>query len=215
VTDHSPATPLVRYTPQDIWPEYESGGMQFPPEDPEEAKRFDQARRYEQLHKNAPGPLVEAYEMPAAALEWAREGKGTSLLLWGYVGTGKSFSATAAGTLYAALHNRTFWSQLAAKYLRSVKNYDNRDGMDEMRSDLMRPGVLVLDDIGRSKLTDVDVESMTELLDERMAHNRVTLFTTNLMPTQFEEYFGGHLASRLLGGTKVLRLEGPDRRQKS
>lgn len=206
-------TEFVSCTPQDLWPDYESGGSQYPPEDLGEAERFDQARIYEAWHAGVPRQLQNAFQMPAEALAWAREGKDTDLLFWGYVGTGKSFSSVAAGTLRAALRRKSFRFEGAGKALRMLKDHSNKEAMETMRADLNRPDVLVLDDIGRERLTEVDVASLTELLDTRQGAGKVTIFTTNLAPILFEEYFGDHLTSRLLGGTISIRIIGRDRRQ--
>lgn len=211
VPDDLPETEFVSVTPQDIWPGYETGGTQYPPEDDQES--FDRARVYEAWHAGVPQPLRTAFQMPPEALEWATGGQDTDLLFWGYVGTGKSYSSVAAGTLRAAYHHGSFRFEGAGKALRTLKDYSNREVMEIMRADLTRPDVLVLDDIGREKFNDPDVASLTELLDERQGAGKVTIFTTNLAPILFEEYFGNHLTSRLLGGTLSVRIVGRDRRQ--
>lgn len=215
VDDREP-TPFVTVTPQDLWPDYEPGGGQFPPVDPEEQIRFDQARLYEVWHRAVPEPLKKAFSMPADVLEWAREGEdtpGRDLLLWGYVGTGKSWSSVAGGALRAGLRRQTFKFVLANKALRALKNWSDTEAMELMRADLTLPNVLVLDDIGREKFNDPDVANLTELMDDRHGAGKVTIFTTNRPPFRFEEYFGSHLTSRLLGGSLGLEIIGRDRRQ--
>ena len=209
-------TEFITVIPQDLWVLYETGGGQFPPEDPEEQIRFDQARLYEVWHSSVPEPLKKAFSMPVDVLEWAREGEDTpprDLLLWGHVGAGKSYSAVAGGSLRAGLRRQTFRFAQAGKSLRALKNWNDTDAMELMRADLIHPNVLVLDDIGREKFNDPDVANLTELLDDRQGAGKVTIFTTNVPPTQFEEYFGSHLTSRLLGGTLMLRVRGRDRRR--
>jgi DNA replication protein DnaC len=215
MTDEAEVMEFMTFTPQDIWPKFE-GQQQFPPVEETEQPLFNQARVYQAWHSAAPLPLRNAYEMPPAALDWARCPHGSEprdLLFWGHVGTGKSHSAVAAGTLRAASHWGTFRFELAGKVLRQLKNHSDREAMEIMRADTLRPDVLVLDDIGREKLTDVDIASMTELMDERRGTGKVTIFTTNLSPLDFDEYFGSHLTSRLLGGTVVVQVFGEDRRQ--
>ena len=215
MTDEAEITEFVTFTPQDIWPKFE-GQQQFPPTDPDEQPLFNQARVYEAWHSAAPAPFRGAFEMPSPALDWARGVKGPeprNLLFWGYVGTGKTHAAVAAGTLRAATHWGTFRFEMAGKVLRQLKNHSDREAMEIMRADTIRPDVLLLDDIGREKFTDVDVAVMSELLDERQGASKVTVFTTNLSPLDFEENFGDHLTSRLTGGTVFVHVAGEDRRQ--
>lgn len=213
MSDEAPETTFAQVLPTDLWPAYE-GIDQFSPEDPEEQRLFDQAYAYDILHQRAIPPAYRnAFQMPAEALEWAREGKDTDLLLWGYVGTGKTHGAIAAGTLRVGLHRGNFRFVAATKALRELKNFHDRDAQETMRWDLIRPTVVVLDDIAREKFTEADVANLTELLDERQGAGKVTIFTTNKPPFEFEEYFGGHLTSRLTGGTKMIQVIGPDRRK--
>lgn len=208
-----PETEFVQVLPTDLWPAYE-GIDQFSPEDLDEQRLFDQARVYDVLHQRAvPQPYRAAFQMPAEALEWAQEGRNTDLLLWGYVGTGKTHSAVAAGTLRTGLHRGNFRFAIANKAMRELKNFHDREAQEIMRGDLTRPTVLVMDDIVREKFTDTDVANMAELLDERHSAGKVTIFTTNKPPFEFEEYFGGHLTSRLIGGTRMVEVYGRDRRK--
>lgn len=208
-----PVTKFTEVLPVELWTDYE-GTDQFPPEDLDEQRKFDQARIYDVLHQTAvPVPYRNAFQMPPEALEWARESNHTDLLLWGYVGTGKTHAAVAAGTLRTGLHQGTFRFVSATKALRTLKTFSDREGTENMRADLIRPSVLVLDDIGREKFTDADVAIMTEILDDRKAAGKVTLFTTNMPPWGFEEQFGDPMTSRLVGGSRLLEVVGPDRRK--
>jgi DNA replication protein DnaC len=203
---------FVTFLPTDIYPAYVGYENIYPPEDPVEERLFDQARIYDASHRLAPKPLRAAFQMPREALEWAQEGQDTDLLLWGHVGVGKSHSAVATGTLRAGLELCSFAFHPANKSLRVLKNYSDREAMEEMRADLTRPEILVFDDIGREKFNEPDVANMTELLDERQAKGRVSIFTTNLHPKSLKDYFGDHLTSRLVGGARMIQVTGRDRR---
>jgi DNA replication protein DnaC len=213
VTDEAPETIFVQVLPTDLWPTYE-GIDQFSPEDLDEQRLFDQARAYDVLHQRAvPQPYRNAFQMPAEALDWARQGQDTDLLLWGYVGTGKTHAAVAAGTLRTGLHRGNFRFISATKALRGLKNFHDRDEQETMRGDLTRPTVLILDDIGREKFTDADVALVTELLDDRKADGKVTIFTTNVLPWGFDQQFGAPMTSRLEGGSFMVQVAGRDRRK--
>jgi DNA replication protein DnaC len=212
---------FVRIVPTDLWAGYEGTG-QFPPEDPEDLARFDQALKLETTHRGVPPEYREAYEMPNAAIDWANHGNSLAqpgrpssvrnLVLWGDVGTGKTHGAIAAGCLYAALHSKSFKFLQSYSWLRVAKNWDSKAALEEARADATVPGIVVLDDIGRTKATPTDVETLTEMLDHRRWHLKPTIFTTNQPPVMFEEYFGAHLASRILGSAEIIPVTGEDRR---
>lgn len=202
---------LVTVRPTDLWSAY-TGLDQYPPEDPYELLLFDQALMYDTNLSNAPPMFRDAHEMPVKARDWAEADSPGNLLLFGPVGVGKTFSAVAAGALCAGLRTRGFWMLGCQDFLRKAKNYDDKETMELIRSEARRSDVLLLDDIGRSKITEADVEILTELIEERMMNYRPTIMTTNKSPEEFEEAFGDHLASRMLGGATLVPYIGPDRR---
>jgi DNA replication protein DnaC len=206
------ATKIIDVVPTDLWSGYQGTG-QFAPEGAEEIRRFDNALHYELSHRNAPPEYREAYQMPPEARDWAMvANQRRNLILWGEAGVGKTHIAVAAGSLYAAMHLVSFKMLRSGQFLKAAKNHDSRDSIDNARADARLPGVVLIDDIGRSKATDVDVETFTDMMDERRSALRPTIFTTNLLPGEFEECFGTHLTSRFVGGALVIQIVGPDRR---
>ena len=71
---------------------------------------------------------------------------------------------------------------------------------------------LVVDDIGfTDKPSAWQTEAIYHLANERRAHQRPTLWTSNLDPDTLAKVYGPAIASRLTGG-KVVCLGGQDRR---
>jgi len=71
---------------------------------------------------------------------------------------------------------------------------------------------LVVDDIGfTDKPSAWQTEAIYHLANERRAHQRPTLWTSNLDPDALAKVYGPAIASRLTGG-KVVCLGGQDRR---
>lgn len=212
MTDAIEPTEFVRVVPTDLYPAYLGPG-QFAPEEPEDILAFDRALQFELNHRNAPLEYREAYEMPPEAAEWAQNpDERRNLILWGNAGVGKTHSAVAAGCLYAGVHQTPFLLLRSGQLLKSAKNYDSKSEMANAKADATIPGVVLIDDIGRTKATDTDIETFSDMMDARRAGLKPTIFTTNAFPGSFGEVFGDHLASRLLGGALVINVVGPDRR---
>ena len=75
------------------------------------------------------------------------------------------------------------------------------------------PFWLAVDDIGAIEPNEWVRESIYALANERRAHKRTTVWTTNKTPGQLRDTFGGAIASRLLGGV-VIETTGEDWRMK-
>lgn len=88
-----------------------------------------------------------------------------------------------------------------------AKRYD-RAALDEH---IEFDGWLCIDDIGAIEPNEWVREALYHLANERRAHNRTTVWTSNLTPPQLRETFGGAIASRILGGA-VIETDGADRR---
>lgn len=127
------------------------------------------------------------------ALEIARKyaGKfdktvGTSLLLWGNPGNGKSYLAAA---ICHEIKSRGFIPvfqsvpELLGR-IRSTFNKNAKDSESEIMNAVLKCDLLVLDDIGAEKISDWVLDAMFRIIDGRYRNKRPTLFTTNFTPTE-------------------------------
>ena len=73
------------------------------------------------------------------------------------------------------------------------------------------PHWLAVDDIGAATPNDWVSEAIYHLANERRAHGRTTVWTSNLSPQKIRDTFGAAIASRILGGV-VVETSGKDRR---
>ena len=80
----------------------------------------------------------------------------------------------------------------------------NRDRLREMRE----TDVLVLDDLGSSRVNEWQREILLGVVDERWQHARPTVITSNM--DDFDNALGPRLTSRLGDGATVVMLEGAD-----
>jgi DNA replication protein DnaC len=95
--------------------------------------------------------------------------------------------------------------------LRRAINF--RDSFDPL-PELFDADLVVLDDLGREKVTDWATERLYVLVNERYNRRRPTLITTNYTPDQLAERGYDALVSRLVEGAGVVRLHDGDFRSR-
>lgn len=139
---------------------------------------------------------------------------GSSLLLAGGVGVGKTHEALAAVRALTLSGMRCPWmfttvADLHAQLRPGARN----DGEVFLRSHC-KVALLVLDDIGASKSSEWTEEINYRLINDRYQNELPTLLTTNVPPRQFPATLGARVASRLTEMATTVILTGPDRRRK-
>jgi len=111
---------------------------------------------------------------------------GTSLLMWGDPGNGKSHLAAA---ICHDIKSRGFIPvfqsvpELLGR-IRSTFNRQSKESEHEIMNAVLKCDLLVLDDIGAEKISDWVLESMFRIIDGRYRNKKPTLFTTNFTPTE-------------------------------
>lgn len=214
-----PPPELVRVAPEDLYADYAQGR---PWDDREKINAYQQAKMLDASKAWVPPRYRNAHEMPVKAQAWAdgiaAGADATNLVLMGPPGTGKTHGSCAVAryltTLWEDRHAPsalmfTSASDLLARMKDYGKDADRQGAYDKASC----AKVLILDDLARSKTTDVDVESYARVLDRRLNALLPTIVTTNVFPKEnLIETFGDHLASRLLGGSTLVLVGGPDRR---
>ena len=107
------------------------------------------------------------------------------LLLWGPVGTGKSYAAaTIANEL---LQRRTSVVMTSfIKILNEVRKFDDDDG-DRKIDKINNAKLLVIDDLGAERGTDYTLERVYDIIDSRYRSNKPIILTTNLTMEQMKD----------------------------
>ena len=151
-------------------------------------------------------------EHAEALAAWYRSGPGL-LFLWGPCGTGKT------RCLYAL--RRRAWVDgvsvlggAAADIVRqaTAQIVDSARAEGEyLRRLAEHRGVVVLDDLGASRLTEYAVSVLGGLVSAREEYDRALAVASNLELDKIAALLGDRTASRLAGGL-VLHFDGPDRR---
>jgi DNA replication protein DnaC len=135
--------------------------------------------------------------------------EGTGLLLAGDMGTGKTHVASAALTeIVRAGHHAAFIS--AADYLAGLKPGHRGDHVDVEH--LATVDLLVLDDVGSTRVTEWSVGVLSELLASRYDDRRPTILTTN--SSDLAAHVGDRVVDRFDEMLLTARLVGASYRQR-
>lgn len=109
--------------------------------------------------------------------------KGLGLLLWGSVGTGKTFYAHCiANALIDAGYSVK--STSLSTVVQLAQDFEN--GEREINK-ILQNQVILIDDVGTERQTTFANEQIYNFIDKATSLNRVLLLTTNFMPKEFEE----------------------------
>jgi len=73
--------------------------------------------------------------------------------------------------------------------------------------------LLIVDDLGTEMTTEFVKAALYELVNTRLLERRTSLISTNLNEDNLEARYGGQIASRLLGGYRVIYFLGDDIRR--
>lgn len=112
-------------------------------------------------------------------------GKGMGLLIWGDVGTGKSF---AAGCIANALLDRGI-SVMMTNFTRILNALASLQWGDRNRyiDDLNQYSLLIIDDLGIERGTEYVLEQVYSVIDSRYRSGKPLIITTNLTLQQLRE----------------------------
>jgi len=149
-----------------------------------------------------------------AADRFIREYPQTAgLVIAGPFGRGKThLAAGIARTLINSLHRVEFWQAYSLlDSLRIRKERDETQSRYEVEHFVDVP-LLVVDDLGKERLTDWGREQIFHTFDQRDVMERPTLVTTNLSIPELEDHVGGAVVSRLMGSCRWVEIGGVDHR---
>lgn len=105
------------------------------------------------------------------------------LLLWGPVGTGKSYAAaTIANEL---LQRRT--SVVMTSFIKILKEVGTFDADNGKIEKINNAKLLIIDDLGAERGTDYTLERVYDIIDSRYRCNKPIILTTNLTMEQMKE----------------------------
>jgi DNA replication protein DnaC len=135
---------------------------------------------------------------------------GDDALFLGPVGVGKTGLAVAL-LLEAMRASRTGLYVVAPSFLSRIRATYGRDG-DVDETDVLESVVgvndLVLDDLGKVKLTDWGQEKLFTVVNERYLYGRRTIYTSNLDLAGLEEHLWPATFDRIRARSSIFTLSG-------
>jgi len=146
-------------------------------------------------------------DLAASVADWL-ERKGTTLMLAGPVGTGKTHAAYAV-LAHLMAHGVTVQATTVSDLLAAL-----RPEGDHRQAALARTAqVLLLDDMGATKASEWAQEQMIALLDQRLREGKRQIVTTNATYEQMAEVWDDRTMDRLRYRWAVVQVTGESRRK--
>lgn len=149
--------------------------------------------------------------------DWERAKDSRWLWLCGPVGVGKTRSVCATAKALAGMRKHPVFVSEAEMFDRIKASFDG--GADPTLV-YQRADVLVIDDVGKTPLTEWSASVYFLIIDYRWSHHLQTLFTSQLRPSEWVETAGeanartaDAISSRLKGSCRVRGMKGVDRRE--
>lgn len=138
-----------------------------------------------------------------------------SILLWGPFGTGKTGLAT--GLMRARmLGDRALFLTVPTLLDRIRATYDGKgsESERELLTTVQTIPLLLLDDLGAERVTEWVAEKLFTVINARHDDMLTTIFTSNLDPRQLAGHVGERTAWRIVEMCEVVKLDGPNLRDK-
>ena len=136
-----------------------------------------------------------------------------SLLFSGATGLGKTFlSACVARQVAENGHSVVYVT--AGKLFADFEAVKFEGAEAGSLRDYRDCDLLIMDDLGTEMTTEFVKSALYEIVNTRLLERRSTLISTNLNENDLEARYGGQIASRLLGGYRVVYFLGDDIRRK-
>jgi DNA replication protein DnaC len=132
---------------------------------------------------------------------------------WGGAGSWKTRSAAFCANLAAERGYSLSWRSVPAMLIGySRLTMESQDAVERFISDMTRPDVLILDDLGKGSLTNRGVELLYTILDARFVENKPIWYTANAPPCFVKKWirtddvgYGESIQRRIEEGTEVIK----------
>lgn len=140
---------------------------------------------------------------------------GESLLFLGGVGTGKTHEICSLIKAYVEKTGRPIKFRTATEVARLIKDSITSASYSQIYEDLVNNEVLVIDDFGSEMKSDFMKEFFYSLVNDRYNNMKPVIISTNLTTEELIERYSQRTISRLTEMSKVVKLQGKDRRVKN
>ncbi|WP_034445363.1 ATP-binding protein [Butyrivibrio sp. AE2032] len=140
-----------------------------------------------------------------------------NLFIYGTVGTGKSFlSICVADELLKKGHSVIYFSSIGLFEMiaESTFDYKAKEELRALYEDIYNCELLIIDDLGSERITNLVTSELFSLLNERDNRKKSTIITTNFSLEGLQQTYSDRIFSRITSNFRVLKLSGPDIRNK-
>ncbi|MEG0379231.1 MAG: ATP-binding protein, partial [Eubacterium sp.] len=139
------------------------------------------------------------------------------LLLYGDVGTGKTFVAGCIGNALYDMGYKVFATSLSRMRTGLPSEFDTQRNRNDYIDSFGRYDLLIIDDFGVERNTDYVMECIFHLIDARYKSGKPTIITTNIPLSQIknpQDTTHKRIYDRILAMTVPLLFEGTSLRPK-
>lgn len=136
-----------------------------------------------------------------------------NLLLYGTVGTGKSFlSGCIAKELLDKGYSVIYFSAVQLFDLLSEYSFDhkNRDSLYNPYEDLYNCDLVIIDDLGTEIANNFVTSKLFNCLNERQIRKKSTIISSNLTQEELKTLYSDRIFSRVTSNYIFRKLTGPD-----
>lgn len=153
---------------------------------------------------------AEVLDAAKRFVEKAGQGGG-GLILLGQIGAGKTHVALAIlnAFLERGLTGRYYTLSSLPRMIRESQKWSAPTSERELLQELCMVGLLVVDEIGLTKVQDVEYTALNDIVSGRYDRRLPTILISNLNLEQFTAQVGDRVVDRLRQGGKVLLFGWP------
>jgi DNA replication protein DnaC len=159
---------------------------------------------------------TKAMKIARRYVESFGETKGASLVLAGKPGTGKTHIACGiARALMEQCHSALFMTVLQAlRHIKDTYRRDSEKSETDAIADLLRPDLLILDEVGAQLGSEHEKMLMFEVINERYQQCRATILISNLNADELTEFLGDRVMDRFREAGAVVAFDWQSHRGK-
>lgn len=143
--------------------------------------------------------------------------QGQIVYIWGGTGTGKTTLASQILLKYFdscwfgnGLKRRGYFIT-ANNLMNTLRSFTKTEEIEETRAIVIDVDLLILDDLGASKVSEFENVQLLNIIDNRTSEGRGTIITGNIKPQEIESIHGKRIYSRI---RREINLLGTDLRKK-
>lgn len=163
------------------------------------AARFDTYAASSDRQRRAVG-IVKRY---------SEEHLGGILVLCGKPGTGKTHLACAVAAQFIAAHRSALFTTVvsAVRHVKDTYRRDSERSESQAMRDLVKPDLLILDEVGVQLGTEHELRIMFEVINERYAECLPTILISNLTDKALADFLGERLTDRVRDGGAIVAFD--------